>query len=94
MRLKITQVGGAPRYAYVKIEVVPDDADNSASNKYITYPMVELGDNFTMAIRANGDVYTWGNNNYGQLGLGYMGFLEIAPQKITGLSNIKKITVC
>ena len=34
VRLKITQAGGAPRYAYVKIEVVPNNANNSASNKY------------------------------------------------------------
>ncbi len=31
---------------------------------------IECGDYFTMALSDNGKIYTWGQNNYGQLGLG------------------------
>jgi hypothetical protein len=31
---------------------------------------IECGDYFTLALTEDGTVYTWGHNNYGQLGLG------------------------
>ena len=34
-----------------------------------TAPMVVSGDNFTVALRADGTVWTWGYNGYSQLGM-------------------------
>ena len=60
-------------------------------DEYVTYPMVEAGQTFTVALKANGTVWSWGNNASGQLGLGYTGGMETEPRKV--MSNIKKIAV-
>ena len=70
---------------YVLVSVVPD------KDEYVTYPMVEAGQTFTVALKANGTVWSWGNNASGQLGLGYTGGMETEPRKV--MSNIKKIAV-
>ena len=67
---------------YVLVSVVPD------KDEYVTYPMVEAGQTFTVALKANGTVWSWGNNASGQLGLGYTGGMETEPRKV--MSNIKK----
>jgi alpha-tubulin suppressor-like RCC1 family protein len=43
-------------------------------------------------ITINGDVYSWGYNNYGQLGLGTTTNTNV-PTKISGLSNVSNIVV-
>ncbi len=48
--------------AVVKIEVLPDGAK--------AIPDVQAGSDFTTALKANGTVWTWGKNTYGQLGTG------------------------
>jgi hypothetical protein len=55
---------------------------------------VSLGDSHSAAITANGDLYTWGANGSGQLGLGdiFWDSNRAVPNKVTALSNVK--TVC
>ncbi|MGO0060210.1 Ig-like domain-containing protein [Brevibacillus fluminis] len=48
------------------------------------------GDGFSVALTANGDVYTWGLNNQGQLGLGNTTDTKI-PTKVPGLGGVKEI---
>lgn len=48
------------------------------------------GDGFSVALTANGDVYTWGRNDAGQLGLGNTTRMSI-PQKVPGLGGVQEI---
>ncbi len=43
------------------------------SDRYtkIAVPMIASGLDFTVALKSDGSVWTWGNNSSGQLGLGY-----------------------
>ena len=53
---------------------------------------VSAGDNFSIAVDINGDVYTWGYNKYGQLGQGSTGTgINNVPTKVSGLRNIIKV---
>ena len=44
------------------LEVVPKG--------YFATPKIAIGSNHTVALKADGTVWTWGLNNYGQLGNG------------------------
>ena len=46
----------------VEVRIVPEGG--------ITVPQIKSGDSFSIALKSNGKVYAWGNNQYGQLGLG------------------------
>ncbi|MBL0339515.1 MAG: hypothetical protein IPP71_00475 [Bacteroidetes bacterium] len=54
---------------------------------------ISAGDRITLALDKSGDVYAWGFNNNGQLGLGAPAFpfYEKYAQKIATLSDIKSI---
>ena len=54
---------------YLFLTIQKLKAEN-ADEEYIAYPQISAGDNFILALRANGDLYAWGDNTYGQLGLG------------------------
>jgi alpha-tubulin suppressor-like RCC1 family protein len=56
---------------------------------YKNFRKLSFGDSHTVAITNTGDVYTWGRNNYGQLGLGH-NLDQKLPQKL-GLKSIIKI---
>lgn len=51
---------------------------------------VTAGDNFSMALDKNGNVYAWGYNENGELGLGST-YNVSTPTRIKSLSNIVKI---
>jgi len=51
---------------------------------------ISCGEEHSMALDSNGNVYVWGRNNYYQLGNSIDTF-KTEPTKITNLSNIKKI---
>lgn len=51
---------------------------------------VEAGNNYYIALKADGTVWTWGSNNYGQLGNGST-TSETYPVKVEGLTNVTDI---
>ena len=52
---------------------------------------VAAGGDFSMALRADGTVWTWGNNAYKQLGLGPGAALELVARKVPTLDSVKAI---
>ncbi|TDX82597.1 putative secreted protein (Por secretion system target) [Epilithonimonas xixisoli] len=51
---------------------------------------VQAGENYIVALKANGDLYGWGGNNYGQLGLGN-NTNQVSPKLI--MQNVKTYSV-
>lgn len=51
---------------------------------------VAAGGNFTLALKADGTVWSWGSNQYGQLGDGTT-ISRGTPAPVVGLSDVKKI---
>lgn len=55
--------------------------------------MLAAGDNFSMALKADGTVWVWGSNVHGQHGKGTKdNFFHPTPQKVSGLSEITWIS--
>ena len=50
------------------------------------------GRNHTVARRIDGTVWTWGDNMYGQLGVGPLPSMTNAPGQVTGLSGITTVS--
>ena len=61
------------------LEVVPKG--------YFATPKIAIGSNHTVALKADGTVWTWGLNNYGQLGNGTK-VNSSAPVKVEGLEGV------
>jgi len=53
---------------------------------------VEAGNNHSIALSYSGTVYTWGNNEFGQLGNGTTGSYQTTPILIQNFSYIKAIS--
>jgi len=53
---------------------------------------VSLGDNHGAAISMNGELYTWGNNEFGQLGVGDFNN-RATPTKVPGLKNVVAVSL-
>lgn len=47
---------------------------------------VSCGEQFTLALSENGDIYSWGDGANGQLGLGYV-VEQLEPKKISNFSS-------
>ena len=73
----------------VKVEVRPSDL--TVGKTSVAYPQVAAGTDFTVALKADGTVWTWGQNTYGQLGNGVSNGTVVYPEKIDSLSDIIKI---
>ena len=58
---------------YIELEVV--------KTKTKVAPKIESGNDFTISLKADGTVWSWGRNDAGQLGLGYYGYQD-EPQKV------------
>ncbi len=55
----------------------------SAQALSVTDPAVCIGDGFVVALTADGDIYSWGKNRVGQLGIGTMSTIETQPVAVT-----------
>ena len=54
--------------------------------------MISLGKDFSAAVTVSGDLYTWGMNDRGQLGLGDKGNRN-TPRKVSGISNVISVSL-
>ncbi|MCM1297178.1 MAG: hypothetical protein NC311_16680, partial [Muribaculaceae bacterium] len=55
---------------------------SSTHGDSVGYPSVSSGSNFTVALAGDGTVWTWGANDYGQLGIGTVYGTTAAPQQV------------
>lgn len=69
---------------------VPDQATAPEPNLTVT-PMIVAGSFHTVALKANGTVFSWGSNQYGQLGNGTRTD-RLSPVRILGLTNVKAVS--
>ena len=53
---------------------------------------IAAGDGFSMAIRNDGTLWTWGANNYGQLGLGHTNY-SVEPAQVGTDTNWRTVSV-
>lgn len=52
---------------------------------------VSVGREYIAVLKSNGTVWTWGNNNYGQLGIGNYNNTTV-PQQVSSVKNVKEIS--
>lgn len=52
---------------------------------------IAAGDSFSLALTTKGEVFGWGKNNYGQVGVGYVSTSITTPTLITGAMQGKRI---
>ena len=69
-------------YRNIEIDVLPEGG--------ISVPNVDSGNGFTVSLKSDGSVWSWGANNFGQLGLGNTTAYN-EPQKIEFTEKIKDI---
>lgn len=67
---------------------VPKRVETLAGTKVVK---VACGRNFTVALDEKGDLYSWGSNDNGQLGLGITDRIKQTPQKIRVLTKVVQI---
>ncbi|HQI01438.1 MAG TPA: hypothetical protein PLA18_09210, partial [Deltaproteobacteria bacterium] len=58
-----------------------DDDDEIKSEEIITWSAVSAGSEHTLALRSDGTLWAWGNNQYGQLGLATFA-TKLAPVQV------------
>ncbi|MCD7711175.1 MAG: hypothetical protein LUJ25_00195, partial [Firmicutes bacterium] len=69
--------------------VVNVNENASSNDSFYTEPMVAGGDNFSVALKSDGTVWTWGENLSGQLGNGTMGegTSQYSPVQVVGFDG-------
>ncbi len=77
------------------IEIVPPGAQIPSNFKPIprpaTVPAVIAGEGHTVALKSDGTVWTWGENGYGQLGIGTSDKGSSIPVQVSNLSDVVAI---
>lgn len=58
----------------------------------VAFTALEVGFNFACALTGTGQAYCWGNNSYGQLGLGNS-YTQAYPQPVTGSQSFTRIAL-
>ncbi|NDI35183.1 S-layer homology domain-containing protein [Chengkuizengella sediminis] len=82
------EVVDIPEVGKVFIPLALSSSLDLLKSDYDVMTQISLGDNHTVALDSEGKVYTWGNNEFGQLGLGDGVGEEInRPQKVENLSG-------
>lgn len=76
--------------ATMLVSVLSMDIPVSAEVLFTTTPMIAAGADHTAALKPDGTVWTWGNNQYGQLGDGTT-IRRRTPVQVAGLSGVAAI---
>ena len=72
--------------------VSPQDKRRSqAFEEVVVVEDLKLGDNFSIALSSKGNVYCWGSNDCGQLGIGIEQKFSFVPMQVSSLSRVQKI---
>lgn len=71
-------------------QVIEGLVDCNMKTSYRTKPMVAAGYQHSVALKSDGTVWTWGSNDYGQLGNGKYGD-NVAPAQVPSLCYITAI---
>ena len=82
--LMVTDNGGGSSIDSVRITV-------HSTSPITTTPQISVANNYTLALKRDGSVYSWGNNQLGQLGNG-LTENRATPAPIAGLENITAVT--
>ena len=77
--VKDTEKGGV---GYIKINVIPKNSN------FIANPVVKAGHAFTLALKADGTVWSFGDNSVGQLGNGTVGGNSEFPVQVMRLEIV------
>jgi uncharacterized repeat protein (TIGR03803 family) len=77
----------------VQFELFPIDIQNYFCNSVYISNLVTVaaGRDYGLAVEANGAIWSWGINSYGQLGNGSSISSQNIPSPITGLSNVVSV---
>ena len=65
------------------------NVDLGVGEKFVS---IAAGNGFSMALTNKGNVYAWGDNTHGQLGLGDLK-TEVATPKKLAIANVRQISV-
>lgn len=60
-------------------------------NHFYNYTKITIGEEFMCGLRSGGTVDCWGDNSYGQLGIGTTGGFETHPRQVQNLSGMTHI---
>ena len=82
-------------YAKVKVTDTTNNYETFITVKVVNdkNTKTELGSKFTVGLTADGNVWTWGSNTFGELGTNSSKPYEDEPKHVTTISNIKDISV-
>ena len=79
---------------YGQLGIGDKDLSHTSIPQKVNLPpckQISCGNNFTMCLSENGEVYSFGNNDYGQLGLGNNAENYNSPQLISSLKDVEFI---
>lgn len=63
----------------------------ASAGLFRTPPMVSAGGGFSVALKSDGSVWTWGVNDVGQLGANMLEADSLLPVQVVGLSEIRSV---
>jgi alpha-tubulin suppressor-like RCC1 family protein len=72
--------------------LVPVQAAGVVPNQLPPSDIVAVGDDFSCALTRDGEVWCWGNDQSGEIGLGSVGITEDWPRRVPGLAAIVQIS--
>ena len=66
-----TQNSGTPVYAQIQVDITDEEGNINTEDRVLeNIKQIAAGSSHVLALSNDGTVYTWGLNNYGQLGIG------------------------
>jgi len=77
--------------AIYPINTVVAEIGTTEISEFTTIPMISAGSNHTIALKSDGTVWSWGNNEFGQLGDGTTTNRH-TPVQVQNLNNVVAIT--